>query len=286
MSSSRRSKKRAHFHVAEPVHTGISETYDLSTSNRRVRRRRNVDNVILTEPVQPEPTPSTSQLPHELSTPWEDDCQPEEIDHEATGIKIRARSQKKRYESTVWTDNHFVRKSLYDLELVVQLGHEGRGSCLQSVLRQLVVIHTNGIHKVHANFCECQPGLERRVQLMRQGWWPATSTEPRTCATFDALRLFHHVNLQGHLNAFDFYRALENMTDPWHLEKLPDRLASFMIIIRQYRNVKALKRAGRQYADGGVDATKCGDLALRCRACPHPNKTLPKNWEKVPPEYA
>lgn len=59
-----------------------------------------------------------------------------------------------------------------------------------------------------------------------------------------------------------------------------------MLIIRQFRNIKALKRAGRHYEEGGVEATKPGDLALLCRACPQPGKNLPDNWQKAPPEYA
>ncbi|KAF7797969.1 hypothetical protein EIP86_009176 [Pleurotus ostreatoroseus] len=354
MSASRRSKRRACFHVVEDVEQGLSTVYDATSSNRRVRRRRNVENIIITEPSPPAeaiPAAPPSLEPHE----WEDEPQAEEIEGEVPGIKIRAMPGPKHYDTTaaplsvwlpyrteylleycrhdgrrgigdlcdacqeqtsvakcedcfvdevlcegcvlrrharnplhfikVWQDDHFVRRSLFDLGLVVQLGHGGRGVCLKHVSRTLVVIHSNGVHKVNARFCDCQVELPRRVQLMRQGWWPATSTDPRTCATFDVLRRFHHLNLQCHTNAYDFYQSLENMTDPWHLEKLPERLSSFMLIVRQYRNVKALKRAGRQYEEGGVEATKCGDLALLCRACPHP-RTLPENWQKAPPEYA
>ena len=39
------------------------------------------------------------------------------------------------------------------------------------------------------------------------------------------------------------------------------------------------KRAGRGHDPDGVNATKVGELALECPACPHPGKNLPDNWQ-------
>lgn len=121
----------------------------------------------------------------------------------------------------VWKDGYYQQTPLESLGLTVQLGHRKNDICSKRIPRQLVVIHTNGIHKVNVYFCGCQPGLKHRQQLMRFTWWPATSTDPKTCATFRVLRLFRHENLQGNMTAYDFYKALENMTDPWHLSQLP-----------------------------------------------------------------
>lgn len=67
---------------------------------------------------------------------------------------------------------------------------------------------------------------------------------------------------------------------------LKDRLSAFMLMIRQFRNITSLKRAGRAHAEGGVMATAPGELALPCRACPHPGKNLKAGWEKAPPQFA
>ncbi|EMD36181.1 hypothetical protein CERSUDRAFT_26065, partial [Gelatoporia subvermispora B] len=56
---------------------------------------------------------------------------------------------------------------------------------------------------------------------------------------------------------------------------------SFMNVIRQWRNVKMLKRGGRAHEQDGVSRTKEGSLAVLCRACPHPGKNLPGNWQSV-----
>lgn len=85
-----------------------------------------------------------------------------------------------------------------------------------------MVLHTNGLHYVAVEFCKCW-GLQRRTQLLRLGWWPATPFDPQTCATFAVLRHFHLLNLQGKLPAYDFYRALELRTDNTGLQPLPVR---------------------------------------------------------------
>ena len=87
--------------------------------------------------------------------------------------------------------------------------------------RSVVVIHTNGIHQVKVGVCRCQNAGELRIQFLRQGWWPATVTDPQTCATREALRLFHTLNLKGNLTGTDFYRGLESLTDSRKILDLP-----------------------------------------------------------------
>ncbi|KAJ7847182.1 hypothetical protein B0H13DRAFT_2238803 [Mycena leptocephala] len=55
--------------------------------------------------------------------------------------------------------------------------------------------------------------------------------------------------------------------------------------MRQWRQVKRLKRAKRGHAEGGWRATAQGELALPCRTCPQPGWNLPENWEQVPAMY-
>ncbi|EMD39865.1 hypothetical protein CERSUDRAFT_63408 [Gelatoporia subvermispora B] len=97
------------------------------------------------------------------------------------------------------------------------------------------------------------------------------------------LHQFHSQNLQGNITAYDFYRSLENLMDSRHLTKLPDRLPAFMTVIREWRNIKMLKRGGRAHDPTGVAGTMEGSLAVQCRACPHPNKNLPSDWQKADP---
>lgn len=55
-----------------------------------------------------------------------------------------------------------------------------------------------------------------------------------------------------------------------------------MRIMREWQNLKMLKRAGRGHTQSGVKGTQAGELALMCPACPHPGINLPPDWMYCP----
>ncbi len=107
----------------------------------------------------------------------------------------------------------------------MQPAHQDGSQCLtfrpgDVGLTPITIIHTNGLHVVSVRFCSCG-SEERRIAFLRMSWWPATAPEPRTCATFEVLRQFHLLNLQGKVTIFDFYKSLELATDNTGLEDMP-----------------------------------------------------------------
>jgi hypothetical protein len=56
-------------------------------------------------------------------------------------------------------------------------------------------------------------------------------------------------------------------------------------MIREWRHIKMLKRAGRGHDPTGVNGTVAGELAVPCRACPIPGVNLPEGWEDAPDEF-
>ncbi|KAJ7888386.1 hypothetical protein B0H14DRAFT_3081962 [Mycena olivaceomarginata] len=196
----------------------------------------------------------------------------------------------------MWNGTNFVRgrRWLQKLGLRVQLGHPPGVVCpyRQAAAHDFVLYDLTGVHEMNVDFCGCprdaqpdSPPEERRTQLLRACWWPATITAPNTCATFRALRHFQIINCLGKLSAYDFLRGLEMCTNHDGLDKPPDRRRPFMHIVRQWREVKRHKRAKRGHDEGGIAATKQGELAIPCRACPQPGWNLPPNWEKIDPFY-
>lgn len=121
-----------------------------------------------------------------------------------------------------WTGLFFGRTTLKELGLVIWLGHAPGRYCNSFVAgnKDFVVIHTNGIHTVQVHFCGCTD-VDKHVQLLRIGWYPATPLLPKTCATLDALRQFHFLNLQGKTTGYSYYRALEYMSDNTGLNPPP-----------------------------------------------------------------
>ena len=80
----------------------------------------------------------------------------------------------------------------------------------------MMVLHTNGWHRVVLRYCNCD--MVHRAgdyldQLLRFELYPATVGDPTTCATFRVLETFHALTLQGKITVYDFYTTMNNMTD-------------------------------------------------------------------------
>lgn len=114
--------------------------------------------------------------------------------------------------------------SLKQIGLIVQFGHWNGDRC--SLTRRanpdFLVIHTNGIHELHVQFCGCSAKKVTMVdQLLAARMWPATTGQPATAATLEVLDAFNAHSGSGKDNAYDFYNALEYLTDAAGLLNLP-----------------------------------------------------------------
>ena len=63
---------------------------------------------------------------------------------------------------------------------------------------------------------------------------------------------------------------------------IQDRYRQFLAVIRQWRHLKLLKRAGRGHDPAGIKETQPGQCAVECPACPHPDRNLPAGWTNAP----
>ncbi|KAF7310021.1 CxC2 domain-containing protein [Mycena indigotica] len=157
------------------------------------------------------------------------------------------------------------------LGMVYQLGHHGFPCPYpESRVRTLVVIDVGGIFKVDVRFCACSASLRHKhmhlSQLLDNAWYPATTMEPATCATFRVLDLFRTLKVVGNMNAHDFVGSLERMTNATFTEQVPDRYKAFGRMSRQYDFLLHIPAGG---------------LAVHCWACPDPNRNLPEGWDTV-----
>ncbi|KAJ7243627.1 hypothetical protein B0H12DRAFT_1022985, partial [Mycena haematopus] len=186
-----------------------------------------------------------------------------------------------------WTGSTFQRKTLKEMGLRIQLGHWHQRSPVCPLPQpasgnDFVIIDSHGVHAVNLDFCGCGRGGLPTVQLLRAGLWPATTTNPRTAATFSVLRRYHLLSFESKCAALEFYQSLARESDNLHYKKNKDRYHEFLRMTRQWRNVQMLKRAGRGHDRTGVKGTKAGECALLCPACPHPGINLPQGWEQAP----
>ncbi|KAJ7896572.1 hypothetical protein B0H13DRAFT_1885077 [Mycena leptocephala] len=182
-----------------------------------------------------------------------------------------------------WNGTHWESRSLQQLGLVYQLGHEGHPCVFPDPkIRSMTIIHTNGIHQVHYRSCCCTRAASRNnlAELLRNKWYPATVTDLTTCATFNVLDLFSLLNVVGNMNCHDFMGSLERLTDAAGVTGM-----NWMRSGLHFVWSKRCRRVGRAHNAAGVDATKLGELTVICWACPYDGRNLPDGWRDVAATY-
>ncbi|KAJ7765179.1 hypothetical protein B0H16DRAFT_1310155, partial [Mycena metata] len=133
-------------------------------------------------------------------------------------------------------------------------------------------------------YCNCKksdttPPLQ---QLLWNKWYPATTIDPATCATFATLEMFRLENVVGNINVSDFITAMERQTNATGSTGMNrHRYKEFMCMSRQWAFPVRMKRAGRGHDKAGVAATRLGQGAVACWACPHDGRNLPDGWRNV-----
>lgn len=110
----------------------------------------------------------------------------------------------------------------------MQIGHAGN-SCPANEkgvpAHDLTVIASNGVHKLRIQWCNCSQsvgsGHKHWVQLLRTRLFLASYSSPQTAVTFDCLKTFHALTVQGKLTGFEFYQSVINLTDNTGLDPPP-----------------------------------------------------------------
>ncbi|KAG2337207.1 hypothetical protein BDR05DRAFT_895604, partial [Suillus weaverae] len=106
--------------------------------------------------------------------------------------------------------------TLKSLGLHIQLGHDP-GQCCRvpkpAHNNDFMVIDAHRIHEVGLDFCRCETAASHYKQLLHVCWFPATSTDPRTAATFSILKFFHLLSFESKVSMYEFYYMLPHITD-------------------------------------------------------------------------
>ncbi|KAG2138407.1 uncharacterized protein EDB93DRAFT_1242105 [Suillus bovinus] len=146
---------------------------------------------------------------------------------------------------------------------------------------EFVVIDVHGVHEIALDFCGCASAQIHYKQLLRTYWYPATTSDPHTAATFTLMEHFQLLSFKSKVSAYKFYHSLARRNNNAGLSVIKDCYSAFMCMVHEWRHLKQLWRAGRGYDTGSIKATTMGELAVQCPACPHPGKTLSVRWKYV-----
>ncbi|KAJ7769741.1 hypothetical protein B0H14DRAFT_3509403 [Mycena olivaceomarginata] len=190
-----------------------------------------------------------------------------------------------------WNGRSMERCTLRSLGVRIQLGHPPGVPCPNPERAwgdDFVIISSRSIDAVGLDYCNCATAKPKHLQLLRMRLYPATTTNPRSAATFAVLRRFAHMTFESKCSGYEFYNSLVHETNNTGLDPSRERYDEFLRMTRQWQHLMLLKRGGRAHdpGDDRINTTKPGELALLCPACPQPGKNLPADWEKVPFEKA
>lgn len=75
------------------------------------------------------------------------------------------------------------------------------------------VVHTNGIHDINLDFCNCETAVSGSIQLIRRFWFPSTSVYPKTAATIRVLKAFHLLAFEAKCSPYEYYNSLARLTN-------------------------------------------------------------------------
>ena len=106
----------------------------------------------------------------------------------------------------------------------IQLNHAPGETCCSpynAADEKFVVIDNDAIHTVALDYCGCSRSVGKVEQLLRFRLFPATTTNPRTAATFRVLETFQMLSFMSRVSAYEFLRSIERRTDNTGTESVP-----------------------------------------------------------------
>ncbi|KAJ7434571.1 hypothetical protein FB451DRAFT_1467534, partial [Mycena latifolia] len=196
-----------------------------------------------------------------------------------------------------WTGSMFVRKTLKDMGLRIQLGHWDKPNQRCPVPSpasgdDFVIVDTHGVHEVGLDYCGWRRWVAYGAAAAR-ATVPATTTNPRSAATFGC-------------SVYEFYQSLARETDNMRhkeakakkgaksadtpqerrrrmkiIDKQQDRYDEFVRMTREWRHIHMLKRAGAGTIRRALRTQRRGRWHF-VPCMPHPDKNLPVDYKDAP----
>ncbi|KAJ7820067.1 hypothetical protein B0H14DRAFT_3472555 [Mycena olivaceomarginata] len=170
-----------------------------------------------------------------------------------------------------WNGTFFDRQDLRQLGLRVQLGHSDNRPCAHA--------HPGGRISWSSRRTATTPlqltivNVDAVAPSLTGSNFSPTAALPRRQPSREKRPAYH------------FFNALAKLTDNTGGTTFKCRYQLALQVVRQWRNLRALKRGGMgNDPDRRTAETHEGELAVECLACPKAGVNLPEGWEKAPVE--
>ena len=113
-----------------------------------------------------------------------------------------------------WNSRYYEKESLFDLGLIVHLGHVGKPCPQQDNGKEsaILVAHTTGYHHLRVLWCKCPGKEDHAMQLFSHRLFPASFKRTQTVFTFDVLDHFYLDAMECKTPAMSFHAKLQRLT--------------------------------------------------------------------------
>ncbi|KAJ6556871.1 hypothetical protein DFH09DRAFT_1084575 [Mycena vulgaris] len=189
---------------------------------------------------------------------------------------VRSHRNNPFHWAEVWdADKGFlVRHNMAALGLgyALPFGHYG-GDCLLGMRNPtpFTVADVTGVHATSVDFCCHGIAIDKMQQLLEARIIPCTFTDPNMGVTFESLKKFQMLNLEGKIAAYDYVASLARLSDNSFTESVPDMYENFLRCSRIWGVLTMKKRLGHEHGiDDVIPHRTKGCVVLHCPSCPEP----------------
>ncbi|KIJ27750.1 hypothetical protein M422DRAFT_190614 [Sphaerobolus stellatus SS14] len=108
----------------------------------------------------------------------------------------------------------------------------------------MTTVHSNGLHHTVVALCHCPDQPSTLEQLLRAGFFPATTEHPQTIFTLAVIKDFRMQTHEAGTTAHAYHSALQCQTDPIFKDRVEDRYQEFLRVIQVWGHIEDQLRTG------------------------------------------
>jgi hypothetical protein len=181
-----------------------------------------------------------------------------------------AHRQLPTHRVSCWNGTFWQPTSLYDLGLVIHLGHAGEPCELHTgVYHTLRVGDVSGFFNISVNYCAHDHSPPKSIQLLHLGLFPCSDIAPQSAFTLQLLKHYDISTTLGSMSGQKYYNVLAKMTDAGFPDQVPDRYRELLWTHRRFCHLKNAMRSGTTHQPHDLEKHR-HDHAIKCVACPAP----------------
>ncbi|KAJ7615940.1 hypothetical protein FB45DRAFT_841586 [Roridomyces roridus] len=191
------------------------------------------------------------------------------------------------------------RRDISALGHAITFGHYGSDCCVTSPedAKTMIIVDVTGIHTTSVIFCRHDHAFSKHNPddrsaswdqvglLLDAGLFPCSYANPRTAITFECLKMFEMLSMEGKLSNYDFAVSLRRLSNNSFTEDVSDVEENLIRTARLWGVLTLAKRLGQEHGIDEFFPFRPNDnLVLYCPTCPEPGFNMDPKIGSLPSE--